>query len=221
MKYPFSIFIAVSCLAHASLLLVPDRSDRVPLQIGGHAESLRITLLHPAAPTSAGAEAAVAHTVHPPAPPRQPPKHATVQQKTAPALVTPPVPRSAPTAPTAEAISRTAATAPARTATPQSSSPGLSDRVSAALQSQLAERFEYPWLARKRGWQGLVTLSLHIDKHGAVSQWRIARTSGHTVLDRSALEAARAIDRLRQADRLLDGEALNLSIPVRYRLVDS
>jgi TonB family protein len=62
---------------------------------------------------------------------------------------------------------------------------------------------------------------LHIDKHGAVSQWRIARTSGHTVLDRSALEAARAIDRLRQADGLLNGESLNLSIPVRYRLVDS
>jgi protein TonB len=221
MKYQFSIFIAVSCLAHASLLLVPDRSPLVPLRIGGHAESLRITLLHSAPPTPTAAGAAVVHTVRPPTPPRHPPQHATARKKTVPDFVTAPVPRSAPTAATADVTRRTAATAAARTAAAQPSSPGLSDRVSAALQNQLAERFEYPWLARKRGWQGLVTLSLHIDKHGAVSQWRIARTSGHTVLDRSALEAARAIDRLRQADGLLNGESLNLSIPVRYRLVDS
>ena len=103
----------------------------------------------------------------------------------------------------------------------QSSSLSVSERVSAALQSQLAERFEYPWLARKRGWQGQLTLSLHIDHTGAVSQWRVARTSGHNVLDRSALKAARQIDRLPQADQLLDGKSLNLSIPVRYQLTDS
>ena len=102
-----------------------------------------------------------------------------------------------------------------------SSSINVSERVSAALQNQLAEQFEYPWLARKRGWQGLVTLSLHIDENGDVSQWRIARTSGYNVLDRSALEAARHIERLQEADRLLDGKPLNLSIPVRYQLVDS
>jgi hypothetical protein len=41
------------------------------------------------------------------------------------------------------------------------------------------------------------------------------------VLDRSALEAAKRIDRLQQADRLLNGKPLNLSIPVRYQLIDS
>jgi protein TonB len=100
------------------------------------------------------------------------------------------------------------------------SSLNVGERVSAALQSQLAESFEYPWLARKRGWQGLVTLSVHIDGNGAISEWKIARTSGFNVLDRSALKAASRIDHLPRAAELLGGQAIDLAIPVQYQLLD-
>ena len=223
MKIQLSTFIVVSCLVHASLLLWVVYPPAPQVHIGGHAASLQITLAVPPAPGPVAKQAAARQAVRP-APPaahqhpqtikaaqatpqRQPPARPSDQQHGGRA-----------TAPVATAAETS--TAPVRTVQ-QSSSLSVSERVSAALQSQLAERFEYPWLARKRGWQGQLTLSLHIDHTGAVSQWRVARTSGHNVLDRSALKAARQIDRLPQADQLLDGKSLNLSIPVRYQLTDS
>jgi protein TonB len=220
MKFQLSAFIAVSSLAHAGLLWV-HRPPPVQLHIGGHAESLHVTLA--AQPPRAPVAKAIATLESAQPGPTPPPQRETI---TTPREETrrPPA-RPADRLPAAQTTGRAAtpdrsAAAPAQV-TPRSSSLSVSERVSAALQSQLAERFEYPWLARKRGWQGLVTLSLHIDENGGVSQWRIARTSGYNVLDRSALEAARHIDRLQQAERLLDGKSLNLSIPVRYQLVDS
>ena len=85
----------------------------------------------------------------------------------------------------------------------------------------MASRFEYPWLARKRSWQGQVTLSLQVDSSGSLSNWRISRTSGYSVLDRSALKAAKAIRYLPEAEALLDGQLLHLLIPVHYQLLES
>jgi protein TonB len=100
------------------------------------------------------------------------------------------------------------------------SSLNVGERISAALRNQLAENFEYPWLARKRGWQGLVTLSVHIDGNGTISEWKIARTSGFSVLDRSALKAASRIGHLPRAAEMLDGQSIDLAIPVQYQLLD-
>ena len=102
-----------------------------------------------------------------------------------------------------------------------SSATNVSEHISAALQNKLASRFEYPWLARKRGWQGQVTLSLQVDSNGSLSNWQVSNTSGYRVLDRSALKAAKAIRYLPEAEDLLDGQQLNLFIPVHYQLLDS
>lgn len=225
-KIQLSAFIATSCLAHATLLLWAGHPPATQPHIGGHTESLTVTLVASATPSAAIKEVAALEVV----PPRQAvqPYRRTVTAVQNHALRQPANPTTQqsakpPAAPvTLDSLTTTIrpATSPPRIAQ-QLSSLNVSERVSAALQNQLAERFEYPWLARKRGWQGLVTLSLHVDENGAVSQWRIARTSGYSVLDRSALKAASHIDRLQQADLLLDGKSLNLSIPVRYRLIDS
>lgn len=103
----------------------------------------------------------------------------------------------------------------------RASAANVSERISAALQNRLSSHFEYPWLARKRGWQGLVTLSLQVEDDGALTHWRVSKTSGHALLDHSALKAAQAIGRLQEADELLNGESLQLLIPVRYQLLDS
>jgi protein TonB len=218
MNIQLSAFVAVSCLAHAALLLWPESFAPVQLNIGGQAQALRVTLM--TRPSPSPREIAALETGSATTPPARQPAPA-------------PLPRSKPrseaprkpaeriarqnTAPGATANTVAAAAQPVQ----QTSSLNISERVSAALQSQLAERFEYPWLARKRGWQGLVTLSLHIDANGELTQWKVARTSGYRILDRSALQAARRISRLPQANRLLNGRSLNLSIPVRYQLLDS
>jgi protein TonB len=97
----------------------------------------------------------------------------------------------------------------------------LSEQISAALQRQLAAHFEYPWLARKRGWQGEVTLSLRVERDGHLTRWAISETSGHALLDRSALATAKRIGRLPQAAGWLNGRSIDLLLPVSYRLLGS
>jgi protein TonB len=219
MNNQLSAFLAVSCLTHAAILLSPGHPAPVQVDIGGQAAALQVTVVKPPKP------ARVAHESVARTPPKtsvqRHPRSASTPRSTPPERLRQSV--AAETAKSHAGHTETPATEIAA-ATPvpvQSSSLKVSERVSAALQSKLAESFEYPWLARKRGWQGLVTLSLHIEPDGMLSQWKVARTSGYSLLDRSALRAAKRIVRLPQADRLLNGRSLTLSIPVRYRLVDS
>jgi len=47
---------------------------------------------------------------------------------------------------------------------------------------------EYPSLARRRNWQGTVLLSVIVSVEGKGKSIRIHRSSGHTILDKSALQ---------------------------------
>jgi len=207
-----------SLLAHAALIFWSTPRPSLRLAIGGQSQALRVSLLLPRVMT---ARAVPPHetTV---TPPRTPPAHVTDHEPD------PALPRK----PQRAAHKRLTVTEPARpphphqqtrvaTARPpqQVSTLSVSKRISAALKNRLSERFEYPWLARKRGWQGMVTLSLQVEDNGNLTHWRISKTSGHLLLDRSALKAARAIGHLPEAVELLNGQSLNLSIPVRYRLL--
>jgi len=218
MNIQLSAFVAVSCLAHAALLLWSESPAPVQLNIGGQAQALRVTLT--ARPSPAPREVAALETVTTTTPPARQPAPAPPPRRK-PRSETPRKPAEQIAAQNIAARATGDKVAVAAQPVQQLSSLNVSERVSAALQSQLAQRFEYPWLARKRGWQGLVTLSLHIDANGELSQWKVIRTSGYRILDRSALQAARRISRLPQANRLLNGRSLTLSIPVRYQLLDS
>lgn len=50
---------------------------------------------------------------------------------------------------------------------------------------------EYPREAREKGWEGTVVLKVHIDRKGKVSSLDVERSSGHAVLDKSALKAVK------------------------------
>lgn len=95
------------------------------------------------------------------------------------------------------------------------------DIIGNALQQRLNAAFKYPWLARKRGWQGNVLLSLRIEQNGHLSNIQVSKTSGYSVLDNSALESAHTIKNLPEAVELLQGKTLILQIPVQYILLDS
>jgi len=47
----------------------------------------------------------------------------------------------------------------------------------------------YPKSARKRGWQGIVEIEVVVDIHGSVKSLKIVKTSGNSVLDKSALKS--------------------------------
>lgn len=92
--------------------------------------------------------------------------------------------------------------------------------VEGLLLTDLARHFEYPLLARRRGWQGIVLLSLTVEADGALERVRINRSSGYEVLDRSALDTMRRIRRLANLERRLNGRVLELRLPIIYRLTD-
>jgi protein TonB len=216
MDFRFAGFIFASLLAHLALLIAG--ADPLTPKIGGEAATLSVTLVtnlhldsaapaaqlpNPAARTHPGA--ATSDAITPRAVSTQLRRPAVVERPTRPDVRSP--------AQHKESVVTAAATAPP--------AQHVSEQISAALQNQLVEQFSYPWLARKRGWQGRVMLSLHIGKDGDLSRWKIARTSGYRVLDRSALDSARRIRNLPQAATWLNGAALDLLVPVHYRLLDS
>jgi protein TonB len=49
----------------------------------------------------------------------------------------------------------------------------------------------YPPLALRRGIQGVVLLAVNVDRAGAVVHAEVTKSSGHDVLDRAAIRAAR------------------------------
>jgi len=84
----------------------------------------------------------------------------------------------------------------------------------------LRAHFYYPYVARRNGWQGETDLGLHISADGRISGVHVVKSSGHRMLDRAAVKSARRIKVLPELVDLLYGRALNLVLPVRYRLYD-
>ena len=87
------------------------------------------------------------------------------------------------------------------------------------LKESIRARFSYPRMARRMGWEGLVGLSLHIENDGSLNQIRIARSSGHKVLDDNARKTIQSIGRLQLASNLTI-QAADTEIEVLYRLTD-
>ncbi len=82
-------------------------------------------------------------------------------------------------------------TAAAAVREPAPSSRAPIERVDAELIEDGNEPPRYPRLARHRGEQGTVVLRVWVDAQGTVTDARVARSSGHALLDDAAIAAAR------------------------------
>ena len=78
----------------------------------------------------------------------------------------------------------------------------------------------YPWLARMRGWEGIVILDVEIEPEGAPRAVRVFQSSGHAVLDQAAQHAVQQWVFL-PAHR--GGRAVRSSVelPIRFQLTSS
>jgi len=94
----------------------------------------------------------------------------------------------------------------------------LAQRARAAVERKLAEHFRYPRLARQRGWEGRVVLSFRIDAAGHIEAVHVMESSGRAILDDTAAESLRAIDRLPGLADRLGSTPLDLTLPVTFRL---
>jgi len=94
-------------------------------------------------------------------------------------------------------------------------------RIRARLLGDLARHFEYPLVARIRGWQGTVLLELRVKSDGHLDRIRVERSSGYAVLDLSALNSLHRLGYLTEAATWLNGRSIDMQLPVIYRLVEN
>ena len=87
------------------------------------------------------------------------------------------------------------------------------------LRTSLSRHLVYPALARKQGWQGIVTVRLQVEADGLLKKIRIRQSSGYNVLDDSAINSLRKIRRLGAKERYLD-RPHRLTLRVVYQLTD-
>jgi len=93
------------------------------------------------------------------------------------------------------------------------------DQVRTRLVADLDKAFQpYPLLARQHGWQGLVVLALTVEKDGRITNIRITRSSGNSVLDGHAVESLRKVQQLQLAKGWRLPDSLPLELPVKYVL---
>lgn len=83
--------------------------------------------------------------------------------------------------------------------------------------SQRQIKPEYPSLAKKRGWQGVVVLEVQVSERGWVKAIHIEQSSGYQMLDKAAV---RAVKRWRFQPGTEDGVPVesSVTIPVRFQL---
>jgi protein TonB len=91
-------------------------------------------------------------------------------------------------------------------------------RIRAALQQALLPIFEYPRVARRRGWQGRVKVSLYVDAGGDLSRIHLIESSGYSLLDKEAVKNVTSLRNVPAVTQWLDSSGMEVVLPVNYRL---
>lgn len=197
------LFILASIMLHVAVLS-QQNGTQAPLVLGEQTP-LRVTLQQQVQPVQQVASDRPA-TIVP-----------VTQRETvrAPAAVTHTLPM-----PTDKAPTEPVATTPSPAPSAEDSLVALRSPLSARVGIELARHFHYPAIAQRRGWQGIVLLGFRVSMDGNIEAIHIARSSGHTLLDRAAIGALGKVQRIMLDDHTLP-QALDLQLPVIYRLENS
>lgn len=94
----------------------------------------------------------------------------------------------------------------------------IRDRVLSRIRTHLDQYFVYPLLAQREGWQGRVLLGFSVEANGMIRNIHVAAGSGYPLLDTSAVAALSRVQHLYDAGSWLQGERLELQMPVIFRL---
>ena len=89
------------------------------------------------------------------------------------------------------------------------------------LQNRLRRYLTYPQRARKRGWEGQVMVAFHINSQGQLNHVRLAKSSGYSLLDHSAVAAIDRLENISLPEKLGPLQAMELLMPVLYQLRES
>jgi len=93
-------------------------------------------------------------------------------------------------------------------------------KVRSALMEALLPHFDYPPVARRRGWQGRVNVGLHVEADGDLTRIRLVESSGHALLDGAAVRNVTKLRSIPRVAQWLEGNGMDVVLPVRYQLAD-
>ena len=216
---------ALALAMHALLLRVDLPQTRPRMQTPAR-QTISIQLMtlppKPPAQTAPSPPPEPAAPVRPALPPRPP-------KKIFPREITPaPLPRPEPPPPQTEALDSSPSppeSAPAEPLPPPEDpgtaptpEPGEAAAVRISVpRYDLNPPIVYPGPARRRNLEGTVLLDVYVTAEGRPAQVKVARSSGHVILDNSAVESVRRwrFDPARQDERAI---AMWVQVPVRYAL---
>jgi TonB family protein len=114
-------------------------------------------------------------------------------------------------------VSLTHATTKTETSTAAPSEASLAS-IRQHVQTELARHFHYPNMAIRRNWSGAVEVVFRVEPDGRVYDVRMKKSSGRSVLDDAALQAMQKVERIRLDPQLKLAHAVELALPVIYRL---
>lgn len=95
-----------------------------------------------------------------------------------------------------------------------------SGQVLASLEEAFAAHFYYPMLARRKGWEGEVTVGLRVETDGRLTGIHVVGSSGYLVLDNAAIDSLSRARALSLPGGVI-GNSLEMVLPVQYRLLDA
>jgi len=90
---------------------------------------------------------------------------------------------------------------------------GEPDQLPVLVQSSTPS---YPLVARRRGWEGTVTLQIHLDQDGKVGEVEVVESSGYEILDQ---EAERTVGSWRYAPAYQNGNPIGCLLRVKITFV--
>jgi protein TonB len=215
-------FITLSAAIHVAVLLVGNRSET---SIGTAGRVIHVSMTYragAAGPASPAADPVGRARAHPAQP------HLTTNRPTPVSATRKAVDRhhdnpSHETTAPQPVMARQAGDAPATAKSATASGTETARRTAEeqlrkSILQLVSSRFNYPVLARRKGMQGIVKLEVRIESNGRISRLHVKQTSGYPVLDRAAVQSLQLAN-VPDAGQWMQGQAIDISIPVEYRLV--
>jgi protein TonB len=105
---------------------------------------------------------------------------------------------------------------PPDTSEPEQQKPLDVTPVIEGLRRRIEEELVYPYIARKKGLQGVVRLTLRLDENGNLIEVVVVQSSGYKVLDSAAVALIEKVVPYRHDLRT----SISVDIPIRYSLLN-
>ncbi len=94
-------------------------------------------------------------------------------------------------------------------------------RIQKQLRVKIAFNKHYPGIAIRNAWQGRVKLGIRVQANGNLTHIHVINSSGYRMLDKAAVKSVHHIAALPEASAWLQGQPIDVILPVIYQLTDS